>query len=981
MIRISHMITILLLAVCLTVQTALAQDIITFSGLYNKKKEVYLNKLYRWDFCSGELISALCHGDDGVGDNASSVLPVRGLSISPQDGIIYCFESGLIGLLDTSWVYPTPWGDTMYCRTIGYDLINSKDGWCEIRNINDPDYCFIESLTNDGSLYGFWMAGRVLVKLRQHREADVNKWISEMHFKGHFGPGKEMHSITYRDGELYGIHKNEFYHIDTADPSKSKLLWTFPIDVSNFTLIPNLNKDNYSHLHLESIQTKCGEWRTYLFVAAINDYVGPYRKGIYLLNVETGETRLVLDMAGRDFFMLLYGQSFFPGYYECNLTLDLDGDDSERRPPLDYQWSGCALDDIPVSDQDVMFENDFSGDLDSVTLELTGVLDAGQEYLSAGICPRITVRVIDDRHLTLDNTGGASAQDFLDCIRQIRLKLTAQPPSEGTRVVRFVSYTCGQVSDTAKAFLQIESSAVAGSDSTFSLCPIDTIIDLNQYLAPGVTTGGRWEPKGPLLHFPPDPSGMYCYIVEINGCGSDTACFNIDISAPLISRLQDTIAICDGQSAHLDPKVNARRYRWSTGQTSPTIDVDQPGTYSVEFESASGCPFYDSVVIVLGYQSYTDLGDIDICEGDSIVIGGEVFRHSGLQEVILQNQQHCDSIISFELQVFPTLTEPIQGEPPTCLGDSILLRAHPTLHNIVWSNGDTSHSLRVDSDGVYSLTARDEHDCPVEATYNVTFLHPPQVGVQYLSEHCKGLKDGRIAIHPSGQIGNKGLTFSLNGNIVDSTQLNHLPPGSYDLVITNADGCSVDYNGQISSGGEIEVDLGPDIVLDRLDTTLHLLSLISKGPADSILWWVEDQLYSQGEDSIDLYCDRPLIVRVVVIDSHGCSSEDILYIKININRKVFIPNTFTPNSDGLNERFEVFTSDRGAIIEEMHIYDRWGEQVYLQKNLRPIDDSYRFWDGTFQGKGCLPGVYVYTLLLRNSSGEVTSYSGEITLIR
>lgn len=89
-----------------------------------------------------------------------------------------------------------------------------------------------------------------------------------------------------------------------------------------------------------------------------------------------------------------------------------------------------------------------------------------------------------------------------------------------------------------------------------------------------------------------------------------------------------------------------------------------------------------------------------------------------------------------------------------------------------------------------------------------------------------------------------------------------------------------------------------------------------------------------------------------------------------IVQKVFIPNVFTPNGDGLNELFAISGSDCGA-RDVMEIYNRWGSLLFR------TDLPYEvFWDGRFKGRDCSEGVYYYFLFTNN---EV--YKGFLSLVR
>jgi gliding motility-associated-like protein len=87
----------------------------------------------------------------------------------------------------------------------------------------------------------------------------------------------------------------------------------------------------------------------------------------------------------------------------------------------------------------------------------------------------------------------------------------------------------------------------------------------------------------------------------------------------------------------------------------------------------------------------------------------------------------------------------------------------------------------------------------------------------------------------------------------------------------------------------------------------------------------------------------------------------------------FLPNIFSPNSDGNNDIFRV----RGENISEIYlvIYNRWGEKIF------ETTDKTKGWDGTFNGTPQQPGVFVYFLNVSYDDGKTKELKGNVTLIR
>lgn len=134
-------------------------------------------------------------------------------------------------------------------------------------------------------------------------------------------------------------------------------------------------------------------------------------------------------------------------------------------------------------------------------------------------------------------------------------------------------------------------------------------------------------------------------------------------------------------------------------------------------------------------------------------------------------------------------------------------------------------------------------------------------------------------------------------------------------------------------------------------------------------------------------CPRPIATPVVTTTYsvsastiEGCTGYASVTIKLLCQSdQVFIPNTFTPNGDGNNDRF--YVSGKGlGLIKRMAIYNRWGELVHEAYNVYPNNPAVG-WDGTFRGEVLAPDVYIYVLDVVCSTGEPFTFRGDISLVR
>lgn len=112
---------------------------------------------------------------------------------------------------------------------------------------------------------------------------------------------------------------------------------------------------------------------------------------------------------------------------------------------------------------------------------------------------------------------------------------------------------------------------------------------------------------------------------------------------------------------------------------------------------------------------------------------------------------------------------------------------------------------------------------------------------------------------------------------------------------------------------------------------------------------------------------------LVVYNNAACSDTSCQEIAVTINTLVDVPNAFSPNGDGLNDK--IFVRGFGITKMTWHIYNRWGTLVYEGT------DPNQGWDGVYNGRLQPQEVYHYTLVVQFSNKERVTKKGDITLLR
>ncbi len=166
--------------------------------------------------------------------------------------------------------------------------------------------------------------------------------------------------------------------------------------------------------------------------------------------------------------------------------------------------------------------------------------------------------------------------------------------------------------------------------------------------------------------------------------------------------------------------------------------------------------------------------------------------------------------------------------------------------------------------------------------------------------------------------------------------------------------------------------------VDVLDPTVSIVNQ-AQG-ATSYLYFISDGYVVAGHPSFShtFSSETPqnYTALQVVTNSYGCRDSVEHTIIINPGFTFYIPNAFTPNSDGTNEMFKGIGI--GIKTYTLMIFDRWGELIFQS------DDLEKGWDGTFKGKGgevVQEGVYVWKVQLKDERNNEHDFNGTVSVIK
>ena len=433
-------------------------------------------------------------------------------------------------------------------------------------------------------------------------------------------------------------------------------------------------------------------------------------------------------------------------------------------------------------------------------------------------------------------------------------------------------------------------------------------------------------------------------------------CFNIatvDIPAPPQLGIDTTLTIlnqptCFGESdgsitASGSGGVPAYTFVWDNGTTDITLANIPAGDYPVTVTDMNGCEF-DTIITLLEPEllvAIIDSTENVTCSGDS----------DGFIQVGFTGGN---------------------GDPMT----------------YSWSGGlsSTTNTASGLAPGVYSVTIEDVNGCSAEVSQVITepipvfgFIPTPDEPI------CNGDQTLLTVETAAGGVGGP-YTFSIDGGPAQNigTAISVFA-GNHTVEISDGSGCTYTEDIFINEPPAIIVNLGPDVEI-QLGESLQLNAILSGSnvPIDSIIW--TPMIF---DSTSCMNCLNPTIsplddqlYTVEIFDINGCNGSDDIFVEVDKNRNVYIPNVSTPNGDGYNDEFQVFSGAGVTQINSMLVFDRWGEVVFERNNLSPsaFPDVANGWDGRFRGKIMNSGVFVYLIEVTFDDGVILLYRGDVTIL-
>lgn len=517
-----------------------------------------------------------------------------------------------------------------------------------------------------------------------------------------------------------------------------------------------------------------------------------------------------------------------------------------------------------------------------------------------------------------------------------------------------------------------------------------------QLQAPAGFASYEWTLNGVVVatnvaSFTAEEAGNYVVTVSNGGCAGVSAPVAVSVSAPPIVQIDPAgnQSICPGASVVLTATAGLASYAWQKDDSPIAVSgnvciATDAGSYTVIGTNNAGCVSSSNEVVVSFFEPIVPeiqaIGNTEFCVGGNVTLqttqsftnyqwlsnasnipGANAAEYvataSGSFQVITTDNNGCQATsnaIAIVANPIPIATINPAGNVVTC-AIPFLLTATSSLAevwtwqqdgmNIPGANGPT---YSVTEEGSYRVTVTSAEGCvstsaATEVQFETTFDATLQLSNP---TPCEG-----DVISLSFQGNYSTITWSTGA---DEGSIEVSASGEYSAVATNSAGCVAELDTLITFSPLPQVFAGDDVETDCSEG----VRLNAQSDGTSFLW--QPSAFLSNDTLIQPLANPSQSTLYTLVATLGnCTASDQVFVKADCS-SVFVPSSFTPNYDGVNDYFQVIA--RGLSKFEITIFDRWGAPVFYST------DVSEKWQGGKDTYFVPDGVYTYRLVALDERG-------------
>lgn len=467
----------------------------------------------------------------------------------------------------------------------------------------------------------------------------------------------------------------------------------------------------------------------------------------------------------------------------------------------------------------------------------------------------------------------------------------------------------------------------------------------------GSTVSPTWKQFGFYFTTPASTSEIVLRIFNNapGGCGNDLALDDITFrpcGPQLVTRFidnnADSVTVCEGNARSF-----TMNFTVSTGFSDPSFNWQQ----STDGEVWTDIPGETNTSLIRDFE-------------ESAIAGKYFYRLSAAEAGNMGSPQCRIASNALLVKVAGNPVATIVSNSPVCQYQELKLEAAGG-GQYEWSgvNNYTAQgavaslpNAQPGSSGKYYVKVINEDGCSSLDSVTVTVHEKPIAAVAFSDTSiCEGRA---VQLHSSGGTVYQWLPADFLSSAVAHSPISTPATNiSYNVIVWNDDGCSDTTNVAINVIEAPTADAGPDRWI--IEGSTVQLQGVATGQGVSYAW--SPGVYLDNTSSLQPFITplRDTSYVLSVISGLGCGmATDTM--KVFVFKDVFIPNAFSPNNDGLNDKWNIPTLAAYPGFE-LSVFNRQGQVVF-----RARGDN-RPWDGSYRGQPQPAGIYVYMLDLKDGS--------------
>jgi gliding motility-associated-like protein len=466
------------------------------------------------------------------------------------------------------------------------------------------------------------------------------------------------------------------------------------------------------------------------------------------------------------------------------------------------------------------------------------------------------------------------------------------------------------------------------------------------------------------------------------GCSNTASVALVLEPLPLISVVaapNDTV--CAGKLVTLTAAASVPNITYTGGVTNNTpFVVNASNTYTVTATSANACSASTTILIVALPNPVVAVAaappSASICYGSPVVLtasGAATYSWSG----------GITNGVSFTPTTSTVYT--VVGTASNGCSSSAIIPVNvgaPSVGSVeVYLCGANASAVvngqAYSTPGTYTQSLLNSAGCDSTLTINVVGVATSAPMLVIDTPICVG-EAIRLSLSPYQDFAS--YVWQLDGATTlgqtDSTvDVTYAAPGAYLVLLTMTPPLPCNPISAFQTvnvySSTAQILYNPDDTLNCAGDSVRLFSGVNNGYTYA---WTNASVIISDSSAAYFYISQASQVNLQVADAHGCTDVDSVFLETQVCCEVFVPNAFSPNSDGDNDLFSPLY-DGTVALDFLRVYDRWGNMVFetSDKNMK--------WNGTFKGADAELGVYFYVVKYACVKTGTVTKSGDILLLK